>query len=513
MSKRYLILFLGILLLASGCVSGPPTVSEERTKNGSDSNDSHDNDKNNEGAPPDWVLNRPQDDATFKYFVGSGSSDRGDQAEARSIAGGDMYSSIQRYIGVDVASVTESKARASLDSYKTSITQTITQTGAARVAGFEITKTWVDEHRKPAVTVYVLGRYKKLELQKEKANQEKLRDEALRAITGPEKIGLELVTQGKYYDAAKSFITAASNALNSKLPNKDIRFKRNIDHTLDAVDHINLVKLNDNLSGLVGNPLPEALRLKAASGGTATSQGIPNVKLEVTYRKFHKPTGKMRPESREITSDQDGYASFEHPIPAFVGSSSVAVSLILDTTVENLDEAPESQRELVDGLEERIARKKVVFKLQITSNAKNIKTGILIIDYESGGELAGITESSSAVKSALAGFNLTVLSLTRGEIFGKGEAELMDYLKGKFGNQVERILFGTVRIVSTSKSGKKILAKAAGTVQVLETKSGSILFTSQKQKSGMGNTEPAAVSSAYKSIGKLLGRDIRNNLK
>ena len=497
MDNRAVFLFLTVLLVASGCVSGPTSVrSDEKPE-----------------SVPDWVLTRPQDDATYKYFVGSGTSNGGDQAEARSIAGGDIYGAIQRFIGVDVSSVTESKAKASLDSYKTSITQTVTQKGAALVVGFEITQTWIDERRKPAVTVYILARYDKKELAKEKARQEKLRDEALKAIEGPEAEGLELTAQGRYYEAAQSFITAASNALNSRLENKEIRFKRNIDHALDAVDRINLVKLNDNLQGMVGQPFPEALRLKVTSGATASDPGVPGVKLEVGYREFHKPTGKMRPKSTEITTDESGYADFEHPVPDFVGESEIRVALILDAAIEGIAGAPQSQKELVNGLEERIARKRAIVQIQISSDAKNIKTGVIVIDYDSEGNLAGITESSSSLKSILYDFNLMDLSLNRSEISEKNEADLSTYLKEKYGDKVERVLLGTIRITGFTKSGSRVLAKATGTVQVIDMKTGSTLLTSQKLKNGMGNTEGSAASQAYKEIGKLFGQDIRNNLK
>ena len=109
-------LLLCIIAVLTGCVSGPSPVRSEENKTDT-------------GKPPEWTVKRPEDDSTFKYFVGSGTSQTGDQAEARSIAAGEIYSAIQRYIGVDVTAITIAENRASLDSFKTDITQTITQEG------------------------------------------------------------------------------------------------------------------------------------------------------------------------------------------------------------------------------------------------------------------------------------------------------------------------------------------------------------------------------------------------
>ena len=67
--------------------------------------------------------------------------------------------------------------------------------------------------------------------------------------------------------------------------------------------------------------------------------------------------------------------------------------------------------------------------------------------------------------------------------------------------------------MSFRKSGKKIFAKASGSVQVIEAATGSILFSSQREKSGLGDDEASASLNAYKSVGKQLGKEIRNNLK
>jgi len=160
MVKSSFLLSAAVALILSGCVSGPsPAGGDEPSSTDTES-------------PPSWVSDRPEDDARYKYFVGTGTSQEGDTAEARRIAAGDILSAIQRFIGVDVSVVTIAENRATLDSFQADITQTLVQEGAARVAGFEIVESWADRSREPALTLYLLARYEKGELLEEKRRQE-----------------------------------------------------------------------------------------------------------------------------------------------------------------------------------------------------------------------------------------------------------------------------------------------------------------------------------------------------
>jgi hypothetical protein len=481
---------LVILFLAAGCAGGPQVK---------------------ESQPPEWVLTQPTDDETYAYFVGYGTSGSGDMAEARNIATAAMLDEILRFLGVRVTSETTAEARGSLDSFKADITQIVRQTGAAKITGFTITDTWADKRKEPAVTLYVLGRYDRKELLKEKENIEKLFIEEDRAISVPESEGKSLAAERRYYEAAIKFITAAGAALKSKVGNADIKYKRNLDQAMESIENINLIKLNDNIEGMAGEELPELITLKVVDGADRSDHGIPGASLIISYQELNKASGKMRFKETEMKSDENGVAAFRHPIPEFVGSSRVSFSLDLSSYLRILDSAEGIQRDQVDGLEELLVRKKATFIISAVSNAQNILTGVFIMDYNKAGEPAGTQSTSNALVSELSEFRLTTMTLTGSE--GKSEAYIIGELKKKYGDRVERLLIGTVRIVEIKKSSGKFLAKAAGSVKVLEIATGDLLFSDQMEKSGLGNNEDDASSRAYKEIGKLLGKSVRNNLR
>jgi hypothetical protein len=497
MYQKTLFLILPLILLVSGCVGGPEP----------------DSDNTQSGSPPDWVLKRPPDDSNYFYFIGTGTSEKGDESEAGEIAIAGLFADIMRYIGVTVTVETEATAKAGLDEFEASIIQTVTQEGSARVVGFELIDKWIDYRNAPAVTIHLLSRYDRDELEKEKARIEALFIEKYEAISGPEKLGQEYVAQGRYYEAAIQFIIAASAAYKSDVANADIKFKRNIDQAMVSIEKINLIKINDNLIGLVGQSLPEAFQIKVVTGGSLNDTGIPNVAIRVFYQEFHEPTGKMKFKETSIKTDENGIASFIHPVPQFVGPGTVTFSLDLESYMEGLDDIPPAQEDLVAGLQELIIKKKAVFDFTVTSNAGNIKTGILVIDYDQNGNIIGINSTAASIQSQLYDFNLMSLSISLSTLQNKSREEIISLLKRNYGGSLERIIFGTVKIIQFTQSDGKIFAKASGTIEVQEISTGNILYTVSKEKSGMGDSNMDAQDRAFNAIGELFGQLIKNNLK
>ena len=477
-----------VFLLALGCAGGP-TPQE---------------------PAPDWVLSPPEDDADYSYFVGYGTSAGGDTAEARTIATNTMLDEILRYIGVRVTSETTAEARGSLEDFKTDITQIVRQTGASRVTGFTIADTWTDLTKPPEVTVYILGRYDRDELEKEKDRIEQLFIEEDRAISGPESEGNSLAAEGRHYEAAIKFITAAGAALKSKVANADIKYKRNMDRAMESVEGISLVKLNDGLQGMAGEALPEPLVLKIVNGSGYDDPGIPDATFIVSYQEYHAPTGRMRYREAEVKSNQEGLAAFEHPVPRFVGQAKVSFSLDLSSYLRVLDDAKGSDRDLVDGLEELLVRKKATFQITVASNAQNIKTGVFIVDLDKEGDPVGAVRTSDALMAELPDYDLMRLSLSGSP--AREEEEILADLKTKYKDRVARLIVGTSRIIETRESDGKILAKAQASVRVIDMATDDLLLTVQTEKSGLGSNEDAAIQQAYKEAGKLLGTKIRNDL-
>ena len=461
---------------------------------------------------PDWFLNQPKDDSTFRYFVGSGSSSKGDVAGAEKIAVQDIIDKIFFYIGVEVSSNTTAEAKASKDKFESDIQQVVKTQGQTRLSGFELMEKLPLE-KGDNVTIYVLARYNKKELDARKAEIEKMFKEREEAISGPEKEGIDLADKGKYFQAVIKFIEAATAASTSKVANAEIKFKRNIDEAKEAVDKINLIKLNDNLEGHAGQKFSEPFKLKVTNGTSEDDPGVPGVLIEVTYKIVSK--SGVSPKTTKVKTKENGMLEFDHPIPDFVGADTVKMTLNLESYTSALSDVPAQYSELVDSLESLIVGKKTVFAYKVSSNAKNIITGIVILDINVDGGPLSKTETGQSLLSALTEekFKTKNLPLKPSELLDKGDFDIIEILTAKYSSDAERAIFGTARILSFSDNDDRKIAKCSGTVQVVDLKTKEILLTIVKDVNEMGKDENQAQSAAFKKLGKEIGKEIKNKLR
>jgi hypothetical protein len=464
-------------------------------------------------APPAWVLNPPEADAQYMFFVGSGESKSGSMAEGEEFARGALIDEIMRYLGVRISSETTATARASLESYQADVVQTLKSTSAGRVVGLEIAERWVSQ-REGRTGVYLLARYNKTELSKEKRRLEELFREKLEAVSGPEAEGRELEGRGELYQAALRYLEAAAAASKSDLENADIKFERNMNLAREAVRRIGLVKLNDNLKVRVGQEFPSGFQLKVVAGSSASDPGIAGVALRVSYKEM-TASGRSATRSQPAKSGAGGALSFAPPPVEFVGAETLTMALDLDEALEALQEVPDRLYPQVEALEELARSKSVRFAYESLSLAGAIPTGIAVFDLDATGNPITMTETASGLLSELgkAGFKVVPLPIGAAQIAGRPDNQVISSLSAGYGGQVERAIFGTARITDTVQEGQTIIIQVSGTVKVVELGSGKVLLAVNKSKRAQGSNASAALSTAFKKLGEDLGQAIVNQLR
>jgi hypothetical protein len=460
---------------------------------------------------PEWVYTTPQPDATYFYFTGSGTSKENDQAMAEEIARGVVIDAIMQYIGVKVTSDTTATAKASLDSFKADIQQTVKTSGAGRIAGLQIADKYV-EKRADGTTVYLLARYNLADLNKEKARIAELFRQTIAAITDPQNRGKNLESRGSYYLAAVQYIQAAAAAAKSGVDNWKIYFEQNINSAKQALGRVTLVKVNDNLSTAVGTPFSQPFTVKAVSGAAASDAGIPDVTLAAGYVEIRND--RKQAKTAQIKTNEDGVATFTYPVPEFVGQEKVTMRMDIDAYLETLQGLPSELSTMVGGLEDVAVDKKAVFTLTSVSMAKEIETGIVVVMLDAGGAPLAGSEFSSGVMKALsdAKFKVKVLTLAPESISGKSDAEIIAAASGVAGTTA-RVIFGSAQYGGSEAEGAQFFARASATVKVADYKTGQILLTVTKNKSALGKSEAAARSAAFQQLGQDVGQEIANKLR
>jgi len=461
---------------------------------------------------PDWVTTTPQPDASYQYFIGAGTSKGNDQAEAEQTARGAVIDEIMRYIGVKVTSDTTAVAKASIDSFKTDITQTVTQTGSGRIAGLQIADKFV-EKRASGTTVYLLARYNKTDLAKEKKRIEDIFIEQQRAVSGPEEAGKRLEAEGNYYAAAVKYIEAAAAAARSDLDNAKIKFERNINQAKGALDGIGLVKLNDNLKTAAGTPFAEPFMLKVVAGATSKDPGIPEAMLRVSYTEIKGD--KKQVKTASLKTNAQGVASFAYPVPEFVGSEKLTMSLDLDAYLETLGGLPKDLSAMIGGLEDAAADKRAVFVLTTVSTAREVETGIAVVALDDSGSPMAGTEFASGIMKSLsdARFTTKVLALEAGLITGQRDADVIAAADKAATGKTARVIFGTAEFGGSETEDGKVFVKVSGAVKVADLKTGTILLTVTRNKQAVGSTLAAARAAAFRQLGQDIGQEIANKLR
>jgi hypothetical protein len=484
-----------LVLLLSGCASGPDTGQEAAA------------------PPPDWVLNPPESDDQYVYFTGSGTSSSGSLAQAEEAARGAVLDEIMRYLGVRITAETTATARASLDNFQTDVVQQLTSRSSGRVTGLEISEKWQVEQA-GGLTLYLLARYNKTDLMKEKRRLEEVFQEKIEAVSGPELEAQQLESRGQLYQAAIRYLDAASAAFKSDLENAEIKFERNINQASAAIRQIGIVKLNDNLEVYMGREFNEPFRAKVVNGSTDADPGVAGASVRVVY-KIMRDSGRPAVRTETVKTDAEGVVSFQAPAPNFVGKEQITMSLDVSDALESLLDVPDNLYNQVEGFEQLVLSKKVSFSFESQSMASRISTGVAVFDLDASGNPIALTETSAGLLEKLgqAGFQVNNLPVAVTNVAGRSTAQVAGFLNDNFGAQVERAIFGTAKISDHTQDKDVVIIQVTATVTVVELASGKTLLTVNKSKRAQGTNASAALSTAFKKLGEDIGEAIVNQLQ
>lgn len=461
---------------------------------------------------PDWVTTPPGEDRDFMYFTGSGSSPEGDQVKAEEIARGALIDTIMQYLGAKITAETTSVARATVDSFQTDVRQQITQSSSGRIAGLSLADTWVDR-QKARTTVYLLAKFARADLAREKKRIEAVFQEQVAAVSGPEAEAKAMDAEGRHYEAAVKYIEAAAAAAKSDLDNAKIKFERNINQAKAALDRISLVKLNDNLKTGAGKPFADPFRLKVVSGAAAADPGVPDAALLASYAEIRSGSKQMR--AVPLKTGADGVASFTHPVPEFVGSERLTVGIDLSAHLVSLRKLPKDLQVMVGGLEDLAAKKRAVFSLEVISQARDIPTGIAVASLDIAGNPLGANDFAAGILKTLTGarFKVKSVALEAGRIVGRDDADVVAAAAGRGADGSGRVIFGSAQVTGTEQDGEMTIARASATVKVADMKTGAILLTVTRSKTVPVKGAAAALSAVLQKLGEDVGQEIANKLR
>jgi len=279
------------------------------------------------------------------------------------------------------------------------------------------------------------------------------------------------------------------------------------------VSRIGLVPLTKEVSGMIGEPLPASFRVKIVDGQAESDPPVAGAEVQVSYKEA-RSLGRPTVRTVALKSGEDGIVEFKHPVPTFVGKESVVMVLDLSSYLTPLENVPRQYRSLVNSLEDLVLSKRVDLPYTVVSRAKNIPTGVVVLDLDAAGNPTGSSRTMAGVLEGLTeeGFKAVSISLDPVALKGKGDSDIIRAIASQFGDQIDRIVFGSVAIDEFIENRGQFQVRVTGTLKAAELKTGQVLYTKRMLKRSIGSNAEAAIGAAFRNLGLDFGKDLARNL-
>jgi hypothetical protein len=458
---------------------------------------------------PEWVLRAPDQQDGFMFFVGSG--DRGSLAASEETARQQVTEQIMTFVGAEIAARTDATVRATLDSYRADVTRTVAVRGEARLRSLEQVDRWVEAN---GTAVHVLYRSSTDDLVAEQRRLQGLVREILALVATPEGEAEDLAGDGRYYEAAMKYIQAAAAASGLDIPNKAVKFERNVNAAKDAIGRLNIFPYRgDAMEAVAGREMPEPFQAIVVTGANASGRPVAGVSVRVAYRTLGA-NARMRTDTLIAVSDTRGVVTFGLPVPRFVGAETITVSLNAGPYLEALQQAPREYQSQIAGLEQLAAQKRATLRYTVVSLAREVPMGIAVADVDAARNPLALTETAAGMLGELSAqkFRVRILPVAAERLVGVGDADVLAYLAGAFGSDVGRVAFGVTQITSAEKDGDRTIVRVRALVKVADFQSGEIRYAADRSASTVGTSAEAASTSAFRRVGELVAQEIAANL-
>ncbi len=460
---------------------------------------------------PGWVLDPPAADAEFEYFAVSAEDSAGSVPAAQEAAVASLLTEINRVLGVDISVVSDAEIRGSLEDFEAELRQSVSETGAGRVAGFRIVDRYIQE-RESGVIVHLLASYEKVELEAERNARRALLQERENRILLPEQSGQRAEARGELYSAYVSYMDAALAAWESDLPNAELRTARNLEGARRALDAIRLEPAGAPDIMYLGRSLEDGFSVRVTN---SDGRPVPRAAVIASYREI-RPAGARQMEVRALSA-ADGTAVFSGDLlPGISGRLGQGfISFSLDTTpaIDNLRRAGLADQNRLRSVEERSAELRLRVSFSVQSLSPEIPTAVLYLQTDIAGfpiEGSG-TRDGILQELAASGFIIEELNPREAERLESGQQALIEWFRSEYEGEIPRLVFGRGSIVEVDERDGYIV-KVRGEILVYDYREDRIIFRSSGIKNSRGTGSAGAISSAFFNLGRDLAREAINAL-
>ena len=330
----------------------------------------------------------------------------------------------------------------------------------------------------------------------------------VQTVTAPEREAESLESRGEYLQAGRAYIEAAVAAITSELPDKELRFARNLGAAKNILTELTIEKRNDNLVTSVGTEFSQPFRSIVTIGGRPVS----GADLIVHYATL-EPNGGIGRSSTRIVTDAEGIATFQHPIPRFVGQQTLSMTLDAARFVEPLDDLPSQRREPADELLETLSGKRVLFRYTVESEAASIPTAVTLVATDLIGNPmeGGALETGFIEQLQDADFDVRRLHSMGADLVDADAEDLLEQLRAATSGEVQRVIFGVAAIEEFNERDG-IVVSVSGDAAVMRLADGEIIQRVEAIQHSRATNSGSAIAAAFRGLGEKLAEELVRKL-
>lgn len=270
-----------------------------------------------------------------------------------------------------------------------------------------------------------------------------------------------------------------------------------------AVRGISLTPVSSPPATVSGSPFkaPFSAELTGSEGTV-----LPGMPVEAEVPSFGED-GTVGTEALSLTTGEDGRVSWTPPVPPRSVEGAVRFSLALRSKDALLDSA----------LREGSGTGSLSMPFLAGTRNKSVPTSIALLDFDKNGKpLGGMGVSATECLKPLVkmGFSRIGMADFPNQLASGDEDALIAAAKKLFGSSVERLIYGTTKVSSTSQGEDGAWTAVCATeVSVWSFKQGAKTWSGSVEASGTGKTESQAISAARSAAaGKALPLKLYYNL-
>ena len=167
------------------------------------------------------------------------------------------------------------------------------------------------------------------------------------------------------------------------------------------------------------------------------------------------------------------------------------------------------------ALSDDLSRRSIVFEYTVASQAREVNTGIAVLDIGADGVPATTTVAQGGLMETLVRerFKASVATFNAAQITALDDNGILQAARAQYGATVSRIIYGTAVVDRIVKDGTMWQATARMTIRALDLASGNVLYSTEKTAIMVAADENQARRSALLQVARdTVAKDLMANL-